>query len=90
MILHVLCVLTIASGLEGGRGSAGDGRVGGGGRGGGGRAGDGRLISAKGRKCKNEIASKNLFHLALFRQETLIREHTSLTLVNTIIVTKLL
>ena len=67
MILHVLCVLTIASGLEGGRGSAGDGR-----------------------KCKNEIASKNLFHLALFRQETLIREHMSLTLVNTIIVTKLL
>ena len=40
MILHVLCVLTIASGLEGGRGSAGDGRVGGG--------RDGRLISAKG------------------------------------------
>lgn len=82
MILHVLCVLTIASGLEGGRGSAGDGRVGGG--------RDGRLISGKGRKCKNEIASKNLFHLALFRQETLIREHMSLTLVNTIIVTKLL
>lgn len=82
MILHVLCVLTIASGLEGGTGSAGDGGVGGG--------SDGRLISAEGRKCKNEIASKNLFHLALFRQETLIREQTSLTLVNTIIVTKLL
>ena len=82
MILHVLCVLTIASGLEGGRGSAGDGRVGGG--------RDSCLISSEGRKCKNEIASKNLFHLALFRQETLIREHMSLTLVNTIIVTKLL